>query len=65
MNHEQLIESVKNEHKTLQDFVKTLSDPINLYNIYANLDNMSLSVGNRAIIRNWLERNGIEYKNAY
>ena len=61
LNHVQLIESVKNEYKTIQDFVKTLSDPINLYDIYKNLDNMSLSVGKRVTIRNWLERNGIEY----
>jgi serine/threonine protein kinase len=62
LNHEQLIESVKNEYKILQNFVKTLSDPINLYDIYANLDNMSLSVGKRVTIKNWLERNGIEYQ---
>jgi len=61
LNHEQLMESVKNELKIIQEFVKTLVEPIDLYDIYQNLDNMSISVGRRVAVRRWLERYGIEY----
>lgn len=61
LTKEQLVEYVTDESRAVRDFVNNLENPLNLLEIYNNLDNMDISIVKRVVVKNWFEKYGFEF----
>ena len=61
LTQEQLVEYVKEESKTVRDFISKLEGQGDLLEVYNNLDNMDISIVKRVVVKNWFDRHGFEF----
>ena len=61
LTKEHLVEYVKDESRAVRDFVNKLENPLNLLEIYNNLDNMDISIVKRVVVKNWFEKYGFDF----
>lgn len=61
LTRDQLVEYVKEESKTVRDFIGKLEEHVDLLEVYNNLDNMDISIVKRVVVKNWFDRHGFEF----
>ena len=57
----ELIEYTNNNHHMIKEFIEALPENFSLIDIYKNINDLSLSSGRRAIIKNWLDNHGAHF----